>query len=168
VFGLLLLFIGGFSRADTLPTANANNFVTLFQKLQFSAAAEEFYYPPDSSPQQQRDDFAANVTFLSGLSSVLGKVSSMQRGLPVGSQANLTLGIETGELAYWSSHPEFSRMETVIYSIHSELEGDVSLALNFIHPNGKWKLRSIVYQYPASRPGAREHLNALARKLLPN
>jgi hypothetical protein len=75
--------------------------------------------------------------------------------------------MQAGELPYWSSHHEFDRSVTISYSIDSEREGDVSIALSYIRPNGEWKIRSISYQYPASRPGAKEHLVALAHKLIP-
>jgi hypothetical protein len=78
------------------------------------------------------------------------------------------LGVGGGDIPYWSSHPELNRAQVVTYAAQTKNEGQVFFSLYLIHFKREWELRNFFLRIPASRPGARQFILELARKLVPS
>jgi len=147
-----------FSRGDQL--------VAELRQNNFDEAAKLFHYPPSYTAEELSSERASVAGFLRTLFGEIGDIATISR-VPPPAGRFLTLGESSGDLPYWSSHPELSKTENVTYRAEVKRDGEVYLVVSFIRPMFAWEVRTITFQLAAARPGAAERMAELTRKLAP-
>ncbi len=161
----VLLCVAGVARADNSFVTRADQFIRLFRQRQFRECSNHFHYPPTYTPVQLANDSTSVAHSLEVIFQELGDIGAATRGAKL-TGTYLDLEVGGGDIPYWSSHPELSRVQEVIYAAQTSNEGRVLLAVHLIQFQRKWRLRSFVLLIPASRPGAQQFISELGRKML--
>ena len=165
---LLVAVIFGCSSAcaDTSSIARADQFVAALQRNTFKEAAELFHYPQSYTGDELSRERSGITGFLTALLAEIGEIDTVSRVPPPAGQF-LSLGESAGDIPYWSSHPELSKVENVVYRVNVKRDGEVYFVVSLIRPAFAWEVRSLTFELSASRPGAVERMSQIARKLAP-
>jgi hypothetical protein len=166
VFLAAVLFGCSAAYADTSTIVRADQFVAALQRNSFEEAARLFHYPPSYTGEELSRERSGITGFLRTLLAEIGDIDTISR-VPLPAGEFLTLGESAGDIPYWSSHPELSKVENVVYRANVKRDGEVYFVVSLIRPVFAWEVRSFTLHLSASRPGAAERMSQLARKLAP-
>lgn len=162
-FAVLVVTLWNVAWGDD-SAGRADLFLDLLRGGKFPAAAATFHYPPTYTSDELAADQAGVAKFLEDLFREVGELKAVKR-ISAPSEPIIHLSIGGGDGPYWASHPELSDTTVVNYEAKVTREGVVFLAIMFVRPRATWEIRAFEFGIPLSRPGSKDRIAELSRKL---
>ncbi len=126
-------------------------------------ACSRIYEPPDWNPGRAAED---REQIGRGVEAIMNETGTLSDARVINKWLVYQLEVTGADPQYWLRRPNMGVDSRVTYAVNFSKVGPGVLSLTFTRLSGRWELRSILFGFDTSTPGARDNAIRIGRTFI--